>query len=149
MTVAHLDGFLGELARRLRAADTYGQLDALSDEKLLDGYLLAPEARKEISVFGDIDAKTEGRLRAFFETVAGVTEARTGVMTSYILDMSHEGFGRVVIFAGRLVLLAETLRDAQRFGFPSLDELAAHGEKLDGQAVAAFETYPEVARDDG
>jgi probable nitrogen fixation protein len=96
-------------------------------------------------VLGDVDAGTEGRLRAVFETVAGETEASTGKMTSYVLDLSHEGFGRVVLFAGSLVLLAETLRDAQRFGFPTLDDLAAHGEALVARAVTAVRAHPEVA----
>jgi probable nitrogen fixation protein len=148
MSATSLDGFLGELVRHLRAADTHGQLDAVPDIELLDPYVIAPSNRRQIPLLSDIDARTAGRLRSFFESVAGAAEARTGVMTSVVLDLSHEGFGRVVLFAGRLVLVTETLRDAHRFGFASLDELAARGESLVAEAVEAVETHPEVASDD-
>jgi probable nitrogen fixation protein len=39
--------------------------------------------------------------------------------------MSHEGFGRTVLTTGRLIVVNRYLRDVHRFGFPSLEKLAA------------------------
>ena len=48
------------------------------------------------------------------------------------MKVSHEGFGRVVLIAGRLVVFAKSLRDVHRFGFESLEKLAAEGAKVVG-----------------
>ena len=67
-------------------------------------------------------------------------------MASPIMQMSHEGFGRMVVTAGRLVVINKHLRDVHRFGFPSLAKLAAEGTKVVDDAVAWIEKYPELAR---
>ena len=60
--------------------------------------------------------------------------------------MSHEGFGRIVLIAGKLVVVSKHLRDVHRFGFVTWDKLAEAGEKLTREAVNIIETYPEAAR---
>jgi probable nitrogen fixation protein len=63
-----------------------------------------------------------------------------------MMKMSHEGFGRVVLIAGSLVVFAKTLRDVHRFGYEDLAALAAEGMKASQQAVAMIEAHPELAR---
>lgn len=67
------------------------------------------------------------------------------MLTAVVLDVDHEGFGRAVVMSGRLVLLAESLRDAGRFGFAGLEPLAAAGERLVKRAAAVVGRYPGVA----
>jgi probable nitrogen fixation protein len=67
-------------------------------------------------------------------------------MASPVMALSHEGFGRVVLTAGKLVVLAKTLRDVHRFGFEDLAALEAEGEKAVELAVKTIEAFPEVAR---
>ncbi len=50
-------------------------------------------------------------------------------MVSPMLKMSHEGFGRMVLIGGRLIVVNKQLRDVHRFGFDSLGKLAQEGEK--------------------
>ena len=64
-------------------------------------------------------------------------------MASPMMSMHHEGFGRVILTAGRLVALSKQLRDVHRFGFDSLSALAAEGEK---QVAAAARNDPEILR---
>jgi probable nitrogen fixation protein len=45
-------------------------------------------------------------------------ERETGQMVSPMMKVSHEGFGRMVLIAGRLVVVNKQLRDVHRFGFP-------------------------------
>jgi probable nitrogen fixation protein len=66
-------------------------------------------------------------------------------MASPIMHMSHEGFGRLIVTAGRLVVINKHLRDVHRFGFPDLGKLAAQGAKLVDDAVAWIEKHPDVA----
>jgi probable nitrogen fixation protein len=63
-----------------------------------------------------------------------------------MMKMSHEGFGRVLLTVGKLVVLVKTLRDVHRFGFDSLPALDREGEKAVTQAVATISQFPEVAR---
>lgn len=138
-------GFLAELIQQIRAGDPYGRYDGLGEEALLKPYILAKEERQAIPVIGDLDPATEGRLRNFYQAVCAAVERETGVMVSCVLDLSHEGFGRVVLFAGRLVVVSKTLRDAHRFGFPSREKLAEEGERLIRSAVEMLRRFPEVA----
>jgi len=59
--------------------------------------------------------------------------------------MSHEGFGRVILTVGRLVVISKSLRDVHRFGFESFEKLAEAGEKLVEDAKKWIELYPMVA----
>ena len=142
------DGFLSDLVSALRAGDTFGRLDRLSDEALLRPFLLSREQQREIPVACEVEAAAEARIRVFFQAVAAGIEKATGAFTTTVLDLSHEGFGRVIVFAGRLVVLSEVLRDAQRFGFPSAERLADRGESLVTAGIKVLGSYPEVARDD-
>ena len=138
-------GFLRDVADQLRAGDTYGRFDRFGDEHLLRPLLVSAAQRSGIPVDCDVDPATQGRLRAFYQAVAVGIERRTGVMTGAVIDLSHEGFGRALVLSGRLVTVADVLRDAQRFGFPDLDALAARGERLVAEGTAMIEKYREVA----
>jgi probable nitrogen fixation protein len=61
-----------------------------------------------------------------------------------VIDLSHEGFGWALIFSGRLLLVSKTLRDAQRFGFTSLEKMAAEGDKLVNKGIDLAKRFPEV-----
>jgi len=62
-----------------------------------------------------------------------------------VQQLSSEGFGRIVVIGGRLVVVSRTMRDAHRFGFASLERLEADGEALVDAALAAIERYPDAA----
>lgn len=147
-TTVEISGFLHDLVDQLRAGDTYGQFDRLTDLRLLAPFVLTREERRAIPVDGDVDPITESRLRTYFQAVSAGVEKATGLATSYVLDLSHEGFGRVVVFAGRLVALSEVLRDAHRFGFVSLEQLGERGDRFVQEAIVQIERHQEVARDD-
>ncbi|KJE22620.1 putative nitrogen fixation protein [Frankia torreyi] len=140
--------FLRDLLDQVRAGDSYGQLDRFSDSQLLAPFVVTKEQRRTIATNCDLDIATAARLRSFYQAVAAATEKATGAFTTTILDLNSEGFGRVIIFAGRLVVLDNALRDVQRFGFNSSEELAARGEALVLGASKLIERWSEVARDD-
>ncbi|EIV95138.1 NifX-associated nitrogen fixation protein [Frankia sp. QA3] len=140
--------FLRDLLDQVRAGDSYGQLDRFSDQQLLAPFVVTKEQRRTIATNCDLDIATAARLRSFYQAVAAATEKATGAFTTTILDLNSEGFGRVIIFAGRLVVLDNALRDVQRFGFNSFEELAARGEALVLGASKLIERWSEVARDD-
>ena len=137
--------FVRELIKQIRAQDPHGAWDGKSDLTLLAPYILTPERRREIPLLGDPDPETLWRLDLFHNAVGLVIERATKCMVSPMTKMSHEGFGRTVLTAGRLIVCNRYLRDVHRFGYPSLAKLAEAGSKLASEGIALIETYPEVA----
>ena len=145
--IEDIDGaFLKTLVLLFRAEDTYGAWEGKSDEQILSPFILDKEARAAIPIIGDPDPDTLWRLELFYKAVGITVEKLTGVMASTMMKMSHEGFGRIVLIAGRLVVVSKHLRDVHRFGFPSLEKLTADGGKLVREAVALIEKHSDVAQ---
>ena len=139
-------GFLQELIKQWRAQDLHGSWDKKTDLDLLEPYILTKEKRRELPIMGDPDPETLWRMELFYNAIGLAIERITGVMVSPIFRLHHEGFGRLVLTAGRLIVLNKNLREVHRFGFGSLEKLEAEGEKLVADAVEWIEKYPEVAR---
>ncbi|WP_027802861.1 NifX-associated nitrogen fixation protein [Paraburkholderia dilworthii] len=138
--------FVQQLVRQLRAQDAHGVWDGKTDLQLLKPYIHTPAERRAIPIMGDPDPETLWRLELFYSAIAVAIERETGQMVSPMMKMSHEGFGRMVLLAGRLVVVNKQLRDVHRFGFASLEKLAEAGAKLLGEAVELIRTYPAVAQ---
>ncbi len=138
--------FIRELVKQWRAQDSYGTWEKKSDEVLLEPYVVDKEKRKTLPIMGDPDPETLWRLELFYNAVGMAIERQTGVMVTPMMKMHHEGFGRMVLIAGRLIVVNKQLRDVHRFGFLSLVKLAEEGEKLVAAGVDMITQYPEVAK---
>ena len=139
------DPFVRELIKQIRAQDTHGAREGKSDAQLLAPYLITPEQRREMPIMGDPDPDTLWRMELFHNAVGLAIERATGCMVSPMMKMSHEGFGRLVLTTGRLIVVNRYLRDVHRFGFASLAKLAEAGQKLVNEGVGMVQTYKEVA----
>ena len=137
--------FVRELVKVLRAQDTHGTWDGKTDRKLLDPFILTAEQRREMPIIGDPDPEILWRVELFYNAIAVAIERDTGNMVTPMMKMSHEGFGRIVLIAGRLIVVNKQLRDVHRFGFPSLVKLAEGGGKFVAEAVKMIQDYPQVA----
>ncbi|MFL5283657.1 MAG: NifX-associated nitrogen fixation protein [Rhodopila sp.] len=109
--------FLQCLVGRIRAEDQFGAWDRKSDAALLKDYIVTKEERRQIPIIGDPDPETLDRVEKYYQAIGLTVERLAGVIASPMMKMSHEGFGRVVLIAGSLVVLSRTLRDVHRFGF--------------------------------
>ncbi len=138
--------FLKELVKQWRAQDAHGAWDKKSDLDLIEPYIITKEQRKQVPIIGDPDPETLWRLELFYNAVGLSIERATGIMVSPIMKMHHEGFGRMVLTAGRLVVVNKHLRDVHRFGFESLAKLIEEGEKLVAAGTEMIEKFPEVAK---
>ncbi len=138
--------FVKELIKVWRAQDTHGAWDSKSDLDLLEPYIVDKEKRRALPIIGDPDPETIWRLELFFNAVALSIERATGVMISPMLNMHHEGFGRMVLIGGRLIVVNKQLRDVHRFGFDNLDKLADEGEKYVKAGIEMIEKFPDVAK---
>ncbi|MGF1499610.1 MAG: NifX-associated nitrogen fixation protein [Elainellaceae cyanobacterium] len=141
-----LPPLLSAIVQQIRANDPYGTYRNWKDELLLKPYILTRAQKREISVDGEVDPITKSRVLCFYRAIATRIEEETGLLSQVVIDLSHEGFGWALVFSGRLLLVSRTLRDAQRFGFDSLEKLNAEGEKLVQKAVVLSERFPDVGR---
>ena len=138
--------FLKQLAAVIRAEDSYGTWDDKSDAEVMSEFIVTTEERREIPIIGDPDPDVMWRIGKFYDAIGQMIEKETGCMASQMQKMSHEGFGRSVLIAGKLVVLSKHLRDVHRFGFTTWDKLAEGGEKLVAGAGETIERFPEAAR---
>ncbi len=97
--------FVKELIKQWRAQDMHGAWDAKSDFDLIEPYIVDKAKRKEIPLVGDPDPETIWRLELFYNAVGLTIERATGCMVSPMMKMSHEGFGRLILMAGRLIVV--------------------------------------------
>lgn len=138
--------FVPELVKQIRAQDLHGAWEGKDDAKLLEPYVLTAEQRRELPMLGDPDPETLWRMELFYNAVGLAIERRTGVMVAPMMKMHHEGFGRLVLIAGRLVVVNRNLRDVHRFGFASLDKLEEQGARFVEEGVAMIGRFPDAAR---
>ena len=137
--------FVREMARQMRALDTYGTYSGWSVEKVLDPYILTRERKAEIPLIGDPDDETISRVKAFYNAIAVLIEKECKLLAVPLAHLTHEGFGRALITVGKLVAVDRTLRDVHRFGFPSLSKMKDDADKMLGIALERIGQYPNVA----
>ena len=137
--------FTRTLTRLVRAADSHGVWERKSDAEVLGDFIVSRAARRAMPIIDDPDPDIIDRVEAFYGAVGLAVEQATGRIASPILKINHEGFGRILLTAGRLVVISRTLRDVHRFGFDDFEALADAGQKLTDEAVAIIARFPDVA----
>ena len=137
--VMDTNAFTQELIRQLRATDQFGNWSKMSDDELLiKKFVKTKEDLKKIPIIADIDEMLIGEIKMIFKAVALQFERQTGIMCNVVMEMSHEGFGRCIVIADKIVLVDKYFKDAHRFGYRTVEKLHEEGQKyLD----KSFETY--------
>lgn len=137
--------FIKELIKQWRAQDTHGAWEGKDDAELLAPYIISKDQRREMPIIGDPDPETLWRLELFYNAIGLAIERETRIMVSPMMKMHHEGFGKIILTAGRLVVVNKQLRDVHRFGFETMEKLAAEGEKFVSSAIEMIRQFPDVA----
>ena len=141
-----LPPLLKALVNLIRAEDRYGAWERKPDLELLAPFVVTKEARRAIPIVGDPGPEVLLRVEQFYKALCLRIEQRSGLIASPVMAMTHEGFGRLVLIVGKLVVFSKSLRDVHRFGFASLEEVVEAGEKAVDEAVKTAETFSEAAR---
>lgn len=137
--------FMKEMVKQMRAIDTYDSYEGMSDAEILDPYVLTKERKREIPVIGDPDEIVVARIKAFYNAISILIEKECGKMAVPLVSLSHEGFGRVLITVGKLVVLDRSLRDVHRFGFASLSKMKDEADKFLSVALELVGEHSKVA----
>jgi probable nitrogen fixation protein len=113
----------------------------MDDDALLTlKYVKTKEDLKSLPLIADIDEEVIKNIRLLYQALALAYEAKSGQVATVVLEMSHEGFGRVVVVTDTKVLWSKYFKDAHRFGFRTLEALEKEGEKMLTQALERRET---------
>lgn len=137
--------FMKEMAKQMRAIDTYDTFEGMSDGEILDPFVLTKERKKEIPVVGDPDEIVIARIKAYYNAISTLIEKECGLMAVPLINLSHEGFGRALITVGKLVVHDRSLRDVHRFGFASLSKMKDEADKVLSIAMELVGTHSKVA----
>jgi probable nitrogen fixation protein len=137
--------FAKEMVKQLRALDTYDMYANWSDARILDPLILTKERKQEIPIVGDPSPIIISRVNAYYNALSCIIEAKCSLMAIPTVNLTHEGFGKVLINIGKLVVLNKPLRDVHRFGFKSLEKMHQEAEKIINTAVQLVERYREIA----
>jgi probable nitrogen fixation protein len=134
-----------EMVRQMRAIDAYGTMDKLSPAEVLEPFVLTKEEKRELPIVGDPDEIVIARIKVFYNAISVLIEKECGLMAVPLVNLTHEGFGRVLITVGKLVVLDRSLRDVHRFGFPNLSKMKDEADKRLSVALELIGKYSEVA----
>lgn len=137
--------FAKEMVRQVRAIDTYGSYDNWKINKILEMFVLTKEMKREIPIIGDPDEIIIARVKAFYNAIASLIEKESGLMAVPLMHLSYEGFGRVIITVGKLLVMDRSLRDVHRFGFPTFLKMKDEADKLLSIAFEVINKHSEVA----
>lgn len=138
--------FIDTLIGQVRALDQFGTWSNREDEDLLsEKYVKTKEDLRNIPVIADIDEMQTQDIRLIYQAVALAFEKKTGVMCSVVMEMSHEGFGRAVVIADKIVIVNKFFKDAHRFSFRTYDKLVEEGEKMLANSITLYDKYKDVA----
>lgn len=134
--------FIETLISQIRALDQFGTWAKKNDEEILsEKYVKSKEQLKNIPIIADIDEMQIKDIRLIFQSIALAFELKTSVMCSVVMEMSHEGFGRAVVLADKIVITNKFFKDAHRYSFRTYDDLIKEGGKMLMDALKIYETY--------
>ncbi len=134
--------FVKTLIGQVRALDQFGTWANKGNEEILnEKYVKTKEDLKNIPVIADIDERQIQDIRLIFQAIALAFETRTGIMCSVVMEMSHEGFGRAVVIADKIVVVNKFFKDAHRYSFRTYEKLVEEGEKMLESAITIYEEY--------
>lgn len=134
--------FIKTLIGQVRALDQFGTWAAKGDEEILvSKYVKTKEELKNIPVIADIDEMQIQDIRLIFQAIALAFEKKTSVMCSVVMEMSHEGFGRAVVIADKIVIVNKFFKDAHRYSFRTYEDLVSEGEKMIENAIKIYNEY--------
>lgn len=82
--------FVKEMARQMRALDTYGTYTGWTVEKILDPYIMTKERKATIPLIGDPDDETISRVKAFYNAIAVLIEKECKLLAVPLVHLTHE-----------------------------------------------------------
>lgn len=139
------ESFTTSLLSLIRAQDRSGAWEGIPDDELLAPFIVTKAEKRQMPMFGDPDPDILWRVELYYQAIAWEVEKQCGRQVSPLLKIHHEGWGRVVLIAGRLVALDVHVRELARFGFESKDTMRTKAQALITEAANRIANNPDIA----
>ncbi|KAA9000347.1 DUF269 domain-containing protein [Paenibacillus spiritus] len=144
------DALLARLGDLLGAADTLGRYAALGAEEKIKASFLASAEDKHGSDWSCLASDAVRRqVPLLFQAVAGVLEGKSGYLMQSSAEINREGFGRGLVYSGRVILVIKSLRAGFPFPFVSLEKTLAYGTACVQEGLAFLDRYKRIAEGGG
>lgn len=137
--------FFKALLSVIRAADRSGAMEEDSDEELLSPFIVTKIQKRDIPMFGDPDPDILMRVEQIYLAVCWLIEQETKAQAAPIMNIHHEGWGRIVIVVGRLIAVNAHVRELHRFGYETLEQMEKKALALVEEGIKAIKQFPDVA----
>lgn len=126
----------------LDAEDHFGRNAALSvSEKIAKQFLASAEERSMSEFNCTVSPKVRAQVPQLFQAIAGVMEEQSGLLIQSAAEINAEGFGRGLLYSGRVILVLKSLRAGFPFPFTSEERLVRYGVECIEEGLAFLEQY--------
>lgn len=131
--------FWKSLVHQVRAIDQWGTWDSWTDERIItQKYIRTREEMAEVPLTADVDERILTNIRLMFQGLAQAIEQELGIMTSTVIDINQEGFGRALVITQNIILYEKVYREAHRFHFSSIEKMVEQGEKMRAEGIKTY-----------
>lgn len=136
--------FRKKLCALLDADDVFGRCASLSHEEKIARMFLASAADKAGSDFNcAVSPKVRQQVPVLFYAAAALIEERSGMLIQSSAEINHEGFGRALLYSGRIILALKSLRVGFPFPFTSEEKAVRYGVACVEEALAFLGQYEQ------
>lgn len=133
------------LCHLLDSEDFFGRHAALSAQDKIARLFLATSEDKNQSDFNcAVSPKVRLQVPMLFQAVAGVMEERSGALIQSSAEINGEGFGRALLYSGRVILVLKSLRAGFPFPFTSEDKAVRYAVACVEEGLSFMEKYNEM-----
>ncbi|WP_151736603.1 DUF269 domain-containing protein [Paenibacillus tengchongensis] len=137
--------FMRRLCLLLDAEDHFGRYAALSPQEKVARQFLASEGDRSSSDFNcSVSPKVRHQVPLVFQAAAGVIEEKSGAMMESTAEINHEGFGRGLVYTGRVILLLKSLRAGFPFPFIAEEKLLRYGVECIEEGLVFLHNYKDA-----
>ncbi|MBW4081100.1 DUF269 domain-containing protein [Paenibacillus sp. S150] len=141
------DAFVRRLCNLLDTADFFGRHASLSPQEKIAKLFLATAEDKDKSDFNcAVSPKVRQQVPVLFQAIAGVMEEKSGTMVQSTAEINVEGFGRGLLYSGRVILVLKSLRAGFPFPFTSEEKTIRYGVECVEEGLAFLEKYNEMTQ---
>lgn len=145
MDQAKADAFVRRLCNLLDTEDFFGRYAALSpQEKIAQQFLASPDDKSQSDFNCAVSPKVRQQVPLLFQAIAGVMEESSGTMIQSTAEINGEGFGRGLLYSGRVILVLKSLRAGFPFPFTSEEKVIRYGVECVEEGLAFLDKYKEV-----
>lgn len=139
------EALIRRLCHLLDAEDFFGRHQALSAKDKIARQFLASLDDKNQSDFNcAVSPKVRLQVPLLFQAIAGVMEEKSGILIQSSAEINGEGFGRALLYSGRIILVLKSLRAGFPFPFTSEDKVVRYAVTCVEEGLSFLEHYYEM-----